>query len=330
MVSDFLRAHSGVLSLSEFFCFVTDFGGRIAESFAPEPVDAAYTWRQIAGLHPKQTLMLRRGIAIPEVLWRRLDDDVPAILQTTLPHLTPNADVLLRELETFVGTLPTAPIAEHYARIFAWLRLRFGRRLWVERSGGSLRLVRRLASAFPDARFVHIVRDGRACALSMSRHLGFRMALVAMQLTEILGVDPFESDDRTGCSDVPDELARFLPETFDADAFRRYEVPLPLCGHYWSGEIVAGVLELSELPAERVLTLRYEDFLARPSDTATRLAGFLGADCDDRDWADAMAARVRAPSSSVSALDPATRRDLDAACRPGFEALGDVYPECGS
>jgi hypothetical protein len=328
MISTFLRAHRHVLSLSEFWCFVTDLGGRIAETFAPEPVDAAQFWALVSGAPPKQSTMRRHGVAMPEMLYRgsRYGTDVPALMQTTLPHLSDEPEALLGEIETFVAGLPPAAMADHCLRLFMWLRARLGKRMWVERSGGSLRIVRRLIEAFPNARFVHLVRDGRDCALSMSRHHGFRMALVAMQLTEILGVDPFESSDRSFVDDVPDELARFLPEDFDAEAFRRYATPVPLCGHYWSGEIMAGVRELAALPSDRVLTMRYEDFLARPEASITRLASFLGPDMVDEAWVRAIAATVR-PSERSSILEPAERRALDDACRPGFAALGDLYAE---
>jgi putative sulfotransferase len=197
-----------------------------------------------------------------------------------------------------------------------------GRTRWVERSGGALRIVARLARAFPDARFVHLVRDGRDCAVSMSRHFGFRMALVTAQLTEILGVDPYESSDRTFENDVPDVLASFLPERFDADAFRRYETAIPLCGHYWAGECVAGIAELAPLQ-DRVLVLRYEDLLADPRRVLTRLSQFIGA--VDEAWVDRAAAHVRAPRSRWAELPARIVRDLTDACQPGFAALGNLY-----
>ena len=197
MLSGLLREHPRVLSISEFFTLVTDLGGRIAESFPEGAIDADDFLRIMAVPHPKQTTMLRHGVAMDEVLYRpspgtrfSADEGVPAILQTTLPHLTPNPDALFDDVRAFVAAQPPAPVSAWYARLFGWLTRRFERRVWVELFGGSLRLIRRLAAAFPGARFVHLVRDGRGTAISMSRHLGFRMAFVAMILTEILGVDP--------------------------------------------------------------------------------------------------------------------------------------------
>jgi hypothetical protein len=332
MLSELLREHEHVLSLSEFFTLTTDLGGRIAEGFSPEPIDAAAFWRIVAGAHPKQTTMLRHDVVMPEVLYRpssssrfTAETGVPAILQTVLPHLSADADDLFAEVESFVATLPTAPASGHYARLFGWLARRFGKRTWVERSGGSLRIVQRLTDAFPTARFLHIVRDGRACASSMSKHLGFRMALVAMQLAEILGADPYESSDRTWISDVPDELLDFLPERFDGEAFRAHRVPLPLFGHYWSGEIVQGLRELAAVPADRVLTLRYEDFVAAPRRAIGRVAEFLGSDCADERWVERVATHVRASTATLDDVDARTLRALDDACAPGFAALGDLY-----
>ncbi len=173
----------------------------------------------------------------------------------------------------------------------------------MERSGGSLRIVARLARAFPDARFVHLVRDGRDCAVSMSRHFGFRMALVAAQLTEILGVDPYESPDRTWEGDVPDALAAFLPERFDPEAFRRYETAIPLCGHYWAGECAAGVAELA-MVSDRVLVLRYEDLLADPRRVLRSLAQFVVPGPVDEAWVDRAAGRC----AHLGRSGPSSRR----------------------
>jgi hypothetical protein len=329
LLSAMLREHGQVASLSEVFSFTTDLGGRIAESFPDGPIEGHAFWRIVAGAHPKISTLLRHGLVMDEVLWRpggrfTAEDGVPALLHTALPHLSDAPERWYEALAADVSHWPAAPVATHYRTLFDRLAASAGRFGWVERSGGSLRIVARLARAFPDAKFVHLVRDGRDCAMSMSRHFGFRMALVAAQLTEILGVDPYESPDRTWEGDVPDALAPFLPERFDADAFRRYETAIPLCGHYWAGELVAGVAELAAL-RDRVLVLRYEDLLTDPRQVLRRLARFVVPGPVDEVWVARAAAQIRAPRSRWAELPPRVVSELNEACRPGFAALGDLY-----
>ena len=159
-----------------------------------------------------------------------------------------------------------------------------------------------------------------ARSLSMSRHLGFRLALIASQLTEILGVDPYESKDRRWIDDVPDDLVPFLPEHFDRAAFLGHDTPPPLCGHYWSGEMRAGIEHLAGLGPDRLLTLRYETLLAEPVETLRRFFAFVTGGVADG-LVTQMAAMIRKPRSSVADLDERTRIELDRACAPGMAAL---------
>jgi hypothetical protein len=338
LLSNAIRLHPRLASISELFTTATDLGGRIAQCFDPGPVTADALATLLLEPPPKQTLMHRAGVAMDEVLYRpggiarfSAVTGVPAILQTTLPHLagspranpveaTLAADAVFDEVAQVVRMRPPAPMAAHLAALFAWLAWRFDRPRWVERSGGSLRIVQRLVDAFPDARFVHLVRDGRDVARSMSRHPGFKLMFVAAALTEILGVDPFESPDRRYAGDIPDDLAGFLPEAFDAAAFHAYRAPLALCGHYWSGEILAGTRTLAALAPDRVLTLRYEALAARPADELYRLAGFLDPDHVDGMWLARAAALVEPPTPRI-ALDLEAQRELDQACAPGLAAI---------
>lgn len=328
LVSNILRAHPAILSLSEFFTFVTDLGTLIPPAFPPGTIEAADFWRILSAVYRKQNLMLRENIAMDEVLYRCVPgarfnalDGVPALLQTTLPHLTSEADELFDEVRAFVLVQPPMPIQQHYTKLFTWLQGRFERRVWVERSGSSLRIIGRLTENFPHAKFVHIVRDGRNCALSMSKHFGFRMVMLAFLLSEILGCDPFEDSNRSNVEDLPADLYPLLPEHFDARAFREYEAAPSLYGHYWSGEIIQGLAILEQLPPERILTLHYEDFLNEFASTANRLITFIDPSLVSEEWVRTTEKMLKPARSTWETLPLQEQRFLQAACDPGFQQL---------
>jgi hypothetical protein len=68
------------------------------------------------------------------------------------------------------------------------------------------------------------------------------------------------------------------------------------------------------------LTLRYEDLLEAPTPWIAMLAGFIGLE-PDPDWIAAATAMVGRGQSSWEALPEPERRELEAACAPGFAAL---------
>lgn len=329
LLSDMLRLHPDVASLSEFFSFVSDLGCRVAATFPPGKVSGAALWEIIATAWPRQNLMLQHDVAMEEVVYPWKDPSarfqahpgVPAIAQVTLPHFSPTPDLLFDPLREFVLSLEPAPIGVQYQRLFAWLASLNGSQVWVERSGGSLRIVRRLLEHFPQARFVHLVRDGRNTALSMSRHMGFRMVLASFQMMESLGVDPFESSDRRWEEDMADDVAAILPEHFNQSAFLAFKTPPPLCAHYWSGEVKEGLKALEGLSTDRLLHLRYEDFLAQPVESCRQLIGFIRRGEVDEAWVARASALVGKGRSSFQHLDTRARVELERASQPGFEAL---------
>ncbi|KIG18057.1 hypothetical protein DB30_01944 [Enhygromyxa salina] len=324
LLSHMFRAHPELLSVSELFSFATDLGGRIPQAFPAQPITGAEFWQVVGGRHPRQNLLLRHGLRMPEVLFPPTGSDdmlargVPALLLTTLPHLDDQPEPLFDALEVALSPRPPALIGDHYRALFRSLQDQFGRRTWVERSGGTLRIVARLVETFPEARFIHVVRDGRNTAISMSQHVGFRMALICFSLLELLGVDPFEDPDRSEIDDLPDDLAALLPEHFTREAFWSYDLAPSLCGHYWSGEIRDGV---AQLPRDRTLTVRYEDLLDSPAAAITRLEAFVGLGAPNPAWVDRAAGMVGQGRSDWRSLPPAQRDELQRACATGFEAL---------
>jgi len=330
MLSSMIRDHADILSVSEFLVSVTDFAGRVSQAFPGCPVDAHQVWDVLAGLHPRQTTMLRHGVEMDEMLYPLAptsrfsrQSGVPAILYITLPHLTADHDALFEELRKYVMTFQPDLAVRQYVRVFEWLQARFGKKAWVERSGGSLRAVPRLATSFPEAKFVHIVRDGRDCAISMSNHTGFRMMMACTIMSQILGYDPYDSDQRDGVEELPDQFYDLLPERFSGETFAKLDAPAALFGHYWSGEMMRGLKTLAELPSDRVLTIHFEDIIAHPEPWLRRMVEFIDPSFVDDEWVQRAAATIRPVRSSWRALPAPQQSALADACAPGFRALAE-------
>lgn len=329
LISNILNHHPDVLSLSEFFTFVTDLGTLIPQAFPAMQINGKQFWQIVSGVYAKQNIMLAHDIAIKEVLYPfktsvrfNASTGVPAILQTTLPHLASGYDALFDQIRAVIAARGMATAEAHYHALFGWLAAHFGKSIWVERSGGSLRVIERLYQHFPNAKFLHIVRDGRDCALSMQRHNGFKMVLLVFQITEILGIDPYESDDRSWQDDLPDELISFLPESFSGKDFLAYDVPPSLYGHYWSGEIMAGLDVLDRIPAAQQFTLQYESILTDTRNTIEHMIQFVSPDSStNAAWCDAVMSSVKRPTAAWQTLDAREQSRLNDACAPGFAAL---------
>lgn len=330
LISSVLNTNPHVLSLSECLRMAGDQGSR---NPLPEGILGAEEFAELIGSPGmRMRILYQHGLMTEEMLyqpgvgkaWGR-DGNVPPMLISSLPHLTSEHDALYGELIEFVKTQAPASAAQHYARVFDWLKQRFGRKLWIERSGGNLRLAADLYKAFPQARFIHLVRDGRNCAISMHQHLGYRMQMLGMQLRHEFGYDPYAPGAAPITRHIPEQWQGLLPQNFQADALRSFGVPIPHCGMFWSNEIRAGLRGLEGIPQQQLLTLRYEDFLNAPEQTIARMAFFLDKDMVTVEWIRKAALKLRSPRSTWTNLDGKTRSELEAAVKPGFAALEDLY-----
>ncbi len=294
--------HPDVLSLSEFFTVL----GR-ESSLERGKYDGQGFWQYCsAPLDGAAARLLQSPVDIPEILYRPDPGDSPRdrvapLLLVPLPHLSGEPRALLDELRAVVSDFPLRSIEVQYSHLFSWLSDRFQRRIWVERSGGSLAYVDRLIKAWPSARFVHIIRSGPECALSMSRHPFFSAivnTLVARRTQQI------ETEESSGAS-----LQDF--------------------GLYWSAQLMRGAAVLRALPTDRVLNVGYESLTADPEMQIGRIMHFLLPDSDvDRDWLKSAAAIVRPIASSSASFLPDQRRALDRACRPGQQTAEVLLTSC--
>ena len=323
-VSNILNLHPRMLSLSEFIAYT---GMR---AFRPRRTSGDRIWEILARQQPRTRVMLAGDY--PELLYpfgdpgaRYTREDVPPILCATLPHLTGRHDALFDEIEPVIRGQPRQPVADHYRALFAWLCRRLGRDVWVERSGASLMFASRLLREFPEARAVHVHRDGREAAISMSRHYLFRLIAANLAAFRSIGFDAVGALARSRHWDTIAmniaPAARLLP---GARRFSHYEPSLAEYGALWSAMIERGERIFRTLPADRLLHLPFEDLQADPEPQLRRLVRFIDPSLEDERWLRKAAAIPRPTPSEFARLAPADREALQDACRPGLERLG--YP----
>lgn len=323
LVSQILNRHPEVLSVSEFF---TALGPK---AFAVPRPDGAHIWRLCTRQNPLMRAVLKHGLLVDEFVYpfdgpgaRFGLRDVPAISLMTLPHFTAEPDALFDELGPVVRSQPRLPLAEHYRRLFDHLAQRFRRKVWVERSGGSLMHTAKLLRLFPDARVIHVYRDGRDTAMSMHRHHMFRVVLAAMR--------GFRLD--------PERMIR-------AATTRRFELPLyelifrlvdPVklmqrarlstadFGAFWSTMITTSHEVLQPLAPDQLLNVKFEDLLRSPHETLREMIRFIDPSLENEAWLNEVAALPQPTPSRFTRLPDDERQALTAACAPGLQRLG--YP----
>lgn len=322
-LSRIFRLHPEILSLNELFVSVDGIS-----ALPEEPLSGEEFWRLLATPNFLFDAMIANGTPLAEFLYPRVtggrysaaSTGIPAISLMVLPHLTDDPDALLDTLEREVTTWPARPVAPHYDALFGMLSGLFGGRVVVERSGHSLQWVPRLHETFPDAKFVHMFRDGPDCALSMSRHLGFRMSALVREVLEVAGVDSIAELTPDRLENLPPDMAVFTGG-LDFDAIRDRPIPLTRFGALWSEMIVEGVGHLEKIPADRRMPVEYEELLTSRRSELTRLAEFIGVDPDPewlRDGAELLDDSKRGAATRLAPDELAALRE---SCEPGFAAL---------
>ena len=150
-----------------------------------------------------------------------------------------------------------------------------------------------LAACFPSARFVEIVRDGRAVAYSLSK------------------VDWWEDSDLVWHDGTPRQCHEQGMDPWD------------LCAQNWVAELEAINRGFDAVAPERHLRIAYEDFVASPLDTLEAVAGFAGLAPDAR-WQRGLE-RLRFPDRNENwraRLEPGLVRRIENIQGPHLEANG--------
>ena len=145
--------------------------------------------------------------------------------------------------------------------------------LWGDSSNKLSWLIPDLAALFPEARFVHLVRDGRKVASSYFHKLGAEC--YDDRSTRILAA---YLADPAGVAAPPPEKKYWWPQPRKddpwADQFSRFDQFQRIVWHWAEvNRVISDALE--DIPKSRRLTVKLEDLRSQPSAVA-RLFSFLG------------------------------------------------------
>ena len=318
LLGEALALHPQIVTISEFLAI------QDVHAFSPAVLDGEALWRRLS--RPRKVLRAGLPAGSQEVRYPfasgRYDHaSLPPLLYATLPALPGDCEATFDALEAMVRGRPRAPIEAHYRAIFEAIANGCGARTWVERSGYSILMLRTISARFPEAKIVHIVRDGRDVAMSMQRHPAFCNLATQWLRFERIGVDFLNPPGGFGASAPFAVLEPIYARLTSYQRAAAIAHPPATLGRMWAKMTADGVARLARIEPARLHTVRYEDLVQDPRGTLAALASFLGEDAGETWLARAAELPNRRPSRWRS-LAATERKALEEACAPGLDALG--------
>jgi len=315
LLSDIISKNNHILSLSEFFVSLH------SDAFQERVLGGEEFWKVISTPNRIVTLMSTHGLNVSEIL-RPTETSTDPIKLITLPHITEDVELIVNEMKEFVSKLDRASISNQYLRLFDWMCHRFNKELWVERSGMSLQYIHILLDWYPNAKFIHLFRDGRECAMSMSKHHAFRLMLLQTMVLEKINIDSYVEAVPEDRLDELGELADLIPQRFKIDVYNRYDIPLERFGTMWSSLIMNGVRNLNKIPKHNLLNIQYEEILRNPEKEIFRLMKFIDDTFDDPATVKQMSQMVKTEKKETWVnLDEDVKARLNNECAVGLRLL---------
>lgn len=162
------------------------------------------------------------------------------------------------------GLWTQAQAKRFYCSVYAWLmRLHCdGDLRFAEKTPRNCFIMDFLASAFPDAQFIQIIRDGRDAALSYSQKPWLQAKSADTNRREPGGF-------RFG------PFPRFWVESGRVEEFQQTS-DIHRCIWAWRRHTESALMSGQQLPGSRYHELRYESLVCQPQQEGERLLDFLG------------------------------------------------------
>jgi len=202
--------------------------------------------------------------------------------------------------------IPTFPGAEwqistaqirRLRKVFSGIQCAQRAAVLVTKRTANNRRIPQLIKAFPDARYLNVIRDGRAVAVSLLKVHWWN-----------------------------EHQVWWLDRKTPAQWVREGGNPLELAAKNWVEEVGEIDRGLAGVPAGRVLEVRYEELQLEPRVTLGRMAEFLGLECKQK-WLEAAASVPFAKprqSSSKTRLEPKDQELIRSVQGPLLQRFGYI------
>lgn len=202
------------------------------------------------------------------------DGVYPELILLPLANLFDDPTVAFDELVAFAAAQPTRSLSEQLLALFEWTTRRAGKRVWIERSGGTLAQLPELLELFPRARFLHLHRDPLDVARSMKAHHHMRLfALQHYGLRTDGGVSWADLDETDLRDDGP--MSPKLRALFEHD------VPIEIFLRDWNEMVLRGFAPVKRLDADQYSEISFEALQADPKRVLEQIVDFFSLPGDD-------------------------------------------------
>jgi hypothetical protein len=170
-------------------------------------------------------------------------------------HLRPrklNVDTFENDFRAYCASMPQATVSEYIEQFFDYCYGK-GDYLLGDKTPTYGLHMEELLKIFPNAKFLHLIRDGRFAAPSMQKHGGFVRLINGGYPQKVLDYSYLNTQ----------------------GSFSTEPVTLEQCIDFWSYVAAEIRMQAQKIPQERYLEIRYEDLVLHPMRELTRISEFL-------------------------------------------------------
>jgi hypothetical protein len=156
----------------------------------------------------------------------------------------------------------------------------------------------------------------------MSKHHNFKVLLASIKKCRQYGIDPSKAFLESSGKLADEWLQKIFFKLFDIKKIGLENLNLSDYGKFWSDLICIADKVFKDLPANKVLNIKFEDVQNKPQQKLEELIRFIDDSLYDDNWLAEASAMLRPTRSKFTELPEEERSALAEACEPGLKLLG--------